>query len=34
LFPPGDYTVLVEGENKDGRRETVGNYPFQIVRSR
>jgi hypothetical protein len=34
LFQPGFYTLIVEGDNKDGGRDVIGNYPFLIVKSR
>lgn len=33
LFRPGDYDLVVEGVNKEGEKNEVGNYPFLIVKS-
>jgi hypothetical protein len=32
LFQPGYYTLIVDGDNKEGGKEVVGNYPFLIVK--
>jgi hypothetical protein len=34
LFQPGDYSLIVEGYDKEGRKTEIGNYPFLIVKSR
>jgi hypothetical protein len=34
FFRPGRYELIVEGVNKEGGREAVGNYPFLIVKAR
>ncbi|MEN3334467.1 MAG: hypothetical protein V7641_3832 [Blastocatellia bacterium] len=31
FFLPGPYSLIVEGDNKEGRWDVVGNYPFLIV---
>ena len=33
LFRPGDYTLIVEGVDKQGGKNEVGNYPFLVVKS-
>jgi hypothetical protein len=32
LFQPGGYTLIVEGDDKDGRKNQIGNYPFLIIK--
>jgi hypothetical protein len=34
FFRPGRYELIVEGVNKEGGSEAVGNYPFLIVKPR
>ncbi len=34
FFRPGRYELIVEGVNKEGGRERVGNYPFLIIKAR
>ncbi|HWP44343.1 MAG TPA: hypothetical protein VNO14_13950 [Blastocatellia bacterium] len=32
LFQPGRYSLIAEGENKEGASNPIGNYPFLIVK--
>jgi anti-sigma factor RsiW len=34
LFQPGDYSLIVEGYDKEGRKNEIGNYHFLIDKSR